>query len=235
LAELDTANYSLAQFDNYLHMHRHKFPHTIPCRFQLEARVGDSAYKGTWGFGFWNDPFSLGFTAGGMSRVLPVLPNVAWFFYGSVENYLSLKDDGLGAGFRAQTFRAPLLPSFMSILAVPTLPLLIFPAGVRLLRKLLRLVVKEDSKTLQINTKTWHTYSLEWRSDEVVFEVDEEQVFRTKIVPNGRLGLVIWIDNQYFRFDPDGKLKFGVLQIPSKQSLEVRNLTLTGEGGYAYP
>jgi len=227
LPELHTPNYSLAQMDNYMHLRRRQFPHIAPLRLQLEARVGDSTYKGTWGFGFWNDPFSLGFAAGGMSRVLPVLPNAAWFFFGSDENYLSLSDDAPGSGFQAQIFRSPLLPSVLSVSAAPALPLLFFSKGIRLLRKLLRFVVKEEAKRLKITANSWHTYSLELESNRVLFEVDGEQVFCTNIAPKGRLGLVIWIDNQYFQFDPTGKLKFGVLQIPSMQSLEIRHLTIT--------
>jgi len=86
-------NYRLAQIDNYMHLPRRKFPLKPPISMILEAKISSPSITGTWGFGMWNDPFSLGFGGGGMSKFLPVLPNAAWFFYGSNENALSLYDD----------------------------------------------------------------------------------------------------------------------------------------------
>jgi hypothetical protein len=45
-------------------------------------------------------------------------------------------------------------------------------------------------------------------------------------VPQSRLGLVIWIDNQYAAFPPDGKLGFGTLPNASVTTLEVKNITI---------
>lgn len=232
LPKLGTERYCLAQVDNYMHLPRGKFPHQQPLKLQLEARVSSGDLSGTWGFGLWNDPFSLGFGAGGMMRFLPVLPNAAWFFYGSKENFLSLRDNQPRAGFHAKTFRSPLLPSILSLSAVPFVPLMLWPAAARQLRKLSRVMVKEDFNLLAINVEEWHAYSLVWKEGLVLFEVDGLEVFRTGVSPRGRLGLVIWIDNQFFRFDPGGKLGFGFLKTASQFRMQLRNLTMAYEGGY---
>lgn len=219
--------YCLAQLDDYMHLPRHRFPHQPPVILQLEARTSSKdALRGTWGFGFWNDPYSLGFGAGGMSRLMPILPNAAWFFYGSEENHLTLRDDQPGAGFHVQCFRGSRLPSILSLLAVPALPFLLWRATARQLRRLARVIVKEDLKSLDISTGSWHVYSLEWQKEKVIFKVDGGLVYQTQISPQGRLGLVIWIDNQYFRFDPQGNIGFGFLKTPTQQSLLIRHINL---------
>ena len=227
LPEHTKTQYRLAQVDDYMHLPRRKVPYQPPVRLRLEARISDTDVQGTWGFGLWNDPFSLGFGAGGMARLLPVPPNAAWFFYASDENHLSLRDDQPGSGFHVKTYRSPLLPSFLSVLAVPAVPLLLWQSTVRFVRKILRSVVKEDCKSLQISMEDWHTYSIIWQTDQVLFEVDSTKVFQTGVSPLGRMGLVMWIDNQYFLFDPEGNLGFGFLSTPSPVRLQIRNISVT--------
>lgn len=227
LPELPSGKYGLAQVDNYAHLPRWKFPYQLPLKLVLEARVSDTDLPGTWGFGFWNDPFSFGFGGGGMARLLPVLPNAAWFFYGSQENHLSLRDDQPGCGFHAKTFCSPRLPSILSLLAVPFAPFLLWPASARLLRRLGCSVVKEASTALSVPVADWHTYELLWFPSQVVFSIDQQDVFQTATSPQGRLGLVVWIDNQYFRFDGMGQLGFGFIEVSKEQWLQVRNLSVT--------
>lgn len=227
LPEIPAGRYGLAQVDNYSNLPRRKFPHRPPLKMTLEARVSAPDLPGTWGFGLWNDPFSIGFGGGGMARALPVLPNAAWFFYGSQENHLSLRDDQPGAGFQAKTFRSPRLPAVLSILAAPGVPFLMWPAAARLMRKWARLFVTESVHPLSLNVQEWHSYELEWTQDQAVFTVDQHEVLRTPHTPQGRLGLVIWIDNQYFRLDPRGEIKFGYLAVCDLAWLEVRGLRVT--------
>lgn len=229
LPALPARKYGLAQLDDYMHLPRKSFLHQPPLKLTLEARVSAAVLPGTWGFGLWNDPFSFGFGAGGMARALPVLPNVAWFFYGSAENHLTLDDAGPGAGFHVKVYQSPRLPAVMSLLAAPALPFLIWPAFVRLMRRLARLLVAEDARSLNIDTTEWHTYLLSWTVNGVVFSVDNDIVMRTTIVPQGPLGLVIWIDNQYFKFSPEGKLGFGFLEYPAAGWLQVRHLDLSSD------
>jgi hypothetical protein len=42
--------------------------------------------------------------------------------------------------------------------------------------------------------------------------VDDALVLETSVSPRPPLGLVIWIDNQFAAFTPEGKVGFGVLK-----------------------
>jgi len=227
LPQSDRPRYCLAQLDDYMPLPRCKLPYQTPFSFQLEAKVSGSDLPGTWGFGLWNDPFSAGFIAGGVSRLLPVLPNAAWFFYGSEENHLSLRDDTPASGFHVKTFRSPQIPSFLSLFALPLAPFLCCPFTARTLRRLASKLIREDGRALQIDATVWHEYGLTWEDEEVNFSIDGKTIFQTPVSPRGRLGLVIWIDNQYFRFDSQGKIGFGSLKIKCEQSLSIRNIELT--------
>jgi hypothetical protein len=227
LPVLPAKKYGLAQVDDYTHFARRKFSHQPLLRIQLEARVSGNALPGTWGFGLWNDPFSFSIGGGGMVRALPVMPNAAWFFYGSQENCLSLRDDQPSSGFHAKTFCSPRLPAILSLLAVPGLPFLFWPAAVRLLRRMARRLIKEAAVPIEVRVDSWHVYELIWQADQVIFSINQKTLLDTNVSPQGRLGLVIWIDNQYFRLDPDGKVGFGFLDVPVEQWLEIRGLSVT--------
>ena len=227
-----SGKYALAQVDDYMHLRRGQFPHQPPISLHLEARVSATDLPGTWGFGFWNDPFSAGFGAGGMQRFLPVLPNTAWFFYGSDPNHLSLREDVPGSCFHAKVFRSPLLPGFLSLLALPVAPFLLCPATARILRRLARILVKEDAAALSVDVTERHHYQLDIREQHVAFLVDHRPVFHTHLWPLGHLGLVIWIDNQYFKLTPEGEIGLGFLSISTSQVMNVQNLILTKNNGY---
>ena len=72
----------------------------------------------------------------------------------------------------------------------------------------------------------WHRYRLDWREKRVSFMVDDVQVFETAVSPSPPLGLVIWIDNQYAAFTPEGRIGFGVLENPEPAWLEVKEMEL---------
>ncbi len=218
--------YCLAQLDDYMHQTRRGFPHQSPFHMRLAVRVSGEVLSGTWGFGLWNDPFSVGALAGGVRRILPVLPNAAWFFYGSDENHLSLRDDLPASGFHMKTFRSPLIPSPFSLLALPVIPFLLCPWVAKVCRSAARAVVKEDAQALNVDVTEWHAYELFWGQDSMKFIVDDQLVFQTPNVPLGRMGLVIWIDNQYFSFNSKGQIKYGALKTKSGGWLEVRHLSL---------
>jgi hypothetical protein len=172
---------------------------------------------------------SLGF--GGNPFRLPALPNAVWFFYASPQNYLSFKNgDGQShrivptSGFMAQTFRSPKFH-----------PLLI-PAGLALpfsrgtTRKLLSKVIDEDSSAVSVDVTQWHRYRLEWETKRTVWYVDEVQIFESPVSPNASrpLGVIIWIDNQYAAFTPDGKIAAGVLE-NEEEWLEVEDIVMRAE------
>jgi len=203
--------YRLAQLDDYHGLSRRHFPWRTPITFKVRARASHTTIAGTWGFGLWNDPLSLsiGFGSG---RKLPALPNTAWFFFASPENYLSLRDDLPANGALAATFRAPHLPVLILSPGVLALPLLFLGFTARFLRRVAARIVQQDSGALDIDPAEWHDYACNWVSDHVTFRVDEQVVFETSISPRGPLGSVIWMDNQYAAWKPDGGLKWGLLE-----------------------
>jgi len=220
--------YRLAQLDDYAQISRSRFPWRAPLRLSLSARTSSDSLPGTWGFGLWNDPFGLSLGFGGNPLRLPALPNAAWFFGASEESYLSFREVGRddlapalpANGFIAQVFRSPKFH-----------PLLI-PAGLALpfsrqaTRRLMGKVIGEDGIGLSVDATQWHRYSLEWREERVAFEVDDAQVFESLVTPHPPLGLVIWIDNQYAAFTPEGKIGFGVLQNPEPAWLEIKDIDM---------
>jgi hypothetical protein len=218
--------YRLAQLDDYTLLSRRHFPHGSGLCLSLSARTSSDSLPGTWGFGLWNDPFGLSLGFGGNPFRLPALPNAVWFFGASEENYLSFREQGrgdsapTGNGFMVQTFRSPKLH-----------PLLI-PAGMALpfsrkaTRRILGRVIEEDGDALRVDPSQWHGYRLEWSLNRVSFEVDNVQVFESPVSPHPPLGLVIWIDNQYAAFTPQGRIGVGVLENPEPGWLEIKDLEI---------
>ena len=211
----DKRGYRLAQLDDYYHFPRRNFPHHS-LTLGLRARTSAGSLPGTWGFGVWNDPFGLSLGFGGSPLRLPALPNAAWFFCASKENYLSFGEKP-GNGFLAQTFRSPrfdarLVPAGLAM-----------PFSRRTTRRLLERIVEEDGVCLVVDVTQWHGYRLRWSPKRVVFEVDEDVVMETSVSPYPPLGLVIWIDNQYAAFPPEGGPAFGILPNPAAW-LEIEEL-----------
>lgn len=88
-------------------------------------------------------------------------------------------------------------------------------------------IVAEDGVRLGVDVTAWHTYRLEWSPKRSVFRVDGDLVLETSVSPRPPLGLVIWIDNQYAAWRPDGKSGFGVLENTEPAWLEIEELDLS--------
>lgn len=233
--------YRLAQLDDYAKLARNKFPLHPPLTLTLSARASSDSIPGTWGFGLWNDPFGLSLGFGGNAWRFPSLPNAVWFFGASDENYLSFRDDKPAQGFLAQIFHAPKFHPLL-IWAGLTLPFsrirmrqmlsrVIEEDGVTLWSPTARRRVQEQAPALQINSvdpTQWHKYKLDWSLKRVSFEVDDVIVFESNVSPHPPLGLVIWIDNQFAAFTPEGEIGFGVLANPEPAWLEVKDLQIKG-------
>jgi hypothetical protein len=213
--------YRLAELDDHLDTARSHFPWQAPLRLELRARVSAPDLPGTWGFGFWNNPFSASLGISGTARRLPVLPNAAWFFYAGPPNYLAFRDNHPAEGFLAATFSAPPIPSLALAPAGLALPLLALPLTAKLLRRAAGLLIGEDSTLLDGDVTKWHTYRLDWGNDLARFFVDGSEVWATGVLPRGKLGSVIWIDNQYAAFPPSGRLRAGSSPNPQPAWLEV--------------
>lgn len=227
--------YRLAQLDDYPQLRRSEFAWNVPVRLSLSARTSSGLIPGTWGFGFWNDPFGLSLGFGGNPFRLPTLPNAVWFFGASKESYLSFRDvstpplkgddsaqrEIAATGFLAQTFRSP---KFHPSLIRAGLAL---PFSRKATRRLLGSVIDEDGIALSVDVSQWHSYRLDWRENSVSFDVDNVQVFKSHMSPNPPLGLVIWIDNQFAAFTPEGKIGFGVLENPEPAWLDIKDVDVT--------
>ncbi|HUI87604.1 MAG TPA: hypothetical protein VLX61_02640 [Anaerolineales bacterium] len=212
--------YRLAQLDGYGRLPRRSFTAQPPSRFSLRARASSQSLPGTWGFGLWNDPFGLSFGFGENLLSLPALPNAVWFFHASPQNHLSFRNDKPAQGFLAQAFSSPRLHPLL-------LPIgLMFPFSRRRARQLLARVVAEDAAIMSVDRTLWHHYRLEWRPDRSSFWVDGNLVLDTPVSPRPPLGLVLWIDNQYAAFMPDGKLKWGLEKNPTEAWLEIEDVTI---------
>lgn len=219
--------YRLAQFDDYAALKRREFHWNPPVTLQLQGRASAPHLPGTWGFGLWNDPFSLGLGLGGGVRKLPALPQAAWFFFASPPNYLSFRDDLPAVGGLAATFSSKKIPTPLLGLGAPLLPALVFRPAARLFRRLARLVIGQSAVLMPHDPTTWHDYRIVWRAEQVSFVVDGQTVLDTAVAPCSPLGLVVWIDNQYAALPPDGKLGWGTLENEDSwievKELEIRN------------
>ncbi len=214
--------YRLAQLDDYGSRPRRSFAWRPPIRLVMRARASVDELPGTWGFGFWNDPFGMAILSGAEVLRLPVLPNAAWFFFASTPNYLSLRDDLPAQGGLVATFRAPRWPAALLALGAPALPLFLFRSGARLLRRLGRRVVHQSAAAISSDPTLWHQYEIEWKAEQVVCRVDGVELLATQTAPLSPLGFVMWVDNQYAGLPPDGKAAFGTLANPQPAWIEVQ-------------
>jgi hypothetical protein len=216
--------YRVAQLDDYGKLRRDAFPHAAPVSISLRARASSPEIPGTWGFGLWNNPFSMAVLSGVEILRLPALPNAAWFFFASPPNFLSLGDDLPGWGALAMTFCSPRWPPARLALGAPAVPLLFWPPTARLLRPIARRFVSQAAVDMSLDVTSWHQYNLIWQPDRVVFSVDENAVLETRTVPAGPLGLVMWVDNQYAGLPPGGRLSFGSLENRAEAWIELEEL-----------
>ena len=231
MAPAGAATYRLAQLDDYAQRRRSQFLHRPPLHLSLWARASSGTVPGTWGFGLWNDPFGYSLTVRGSGRRLPTLPQAAWFFYASPANFLSFRDDKPAQGFLAATFASLPWSGFLSLLAAPLAPALLLPPLARLLRRLARVAIHEDSTALSVDPTLRHRYSLRWLPEGVTFAVDDAVVLEAPVSPRGPLGLVLWVDNQYAAFPPNGRLRFGSLAAAEPATLELGDLLLDSASG----
>lgn len=218
--------YRLAQLDDHKSLPRRDFPWRPPLKLSLQARVSAQELPGTWGFGLWNDPFSILFAYNRLALRFPALPDAAWFFYASPQNYLSFRDDLPASGFLASTFSSKKVATAKLALASPILALTLIPNTSQLVRKLLRGAVRQDASLIHTKVTDWHDYSMEWDDGKVRFSLDGVAILITNIAPSGPLSLVIWVDNQYAALPASGRLRYGTLPNPEPAWLEIREFSM---------
>ena len=225
--------YSNAQIDDYQDLARRHFPWNPPLRLSVRARFSHPASQlaGTAGFGFWNDPFAM---TGGR---LPWLPRAIWFFYASPPSNMKLHPGVPGHGWKAATIDA-LRPATvpLALLALPAVLLMNVPALYRVLWPPIQRAVNVGEAPIPAEMTEWHTYVLHWGRDRARFFVDPargplEEPFLEAPSPRGPQGLVLWMDNQYLVITPQGRFRWGMLDVPDRQWMEVDQVTVEATGG----
>ena len=218
--------YADAQIDDYgLDGNgRSQYPWLPGTYLSLRARLSHSTDQltGTAGFGFWNAPFA------DPNVRWPALPQAAWFFFASKPTDLPLALEGPGRGWFAATIDAsttaalaliPLAPAVLILNQISSLRQRIWPA----VRRRLQI----SYAPISCKTEVWHSYALSWRPDGCAFLIDGRLVLETSFSPQGPLGFVCWIDNQYLIATNRGRFAWGKLPTRYRQVLEVRDLHIS--------
>lgn len=216
--------YADAQLDDTQNLARGSLRWKPPLRFSIRARTSIPDPLGTFGFGFWNDPFSLSLGMGGAARKLPAAPQYAWFFYGSPPLDLPLAEGVPGSGWKAATLAFREMPSLLlAPIAAGGGLLAAFPPTRRWAFRQARRFYQAEERLLGIDPSAWHAYSMEWSLSSVRFFVDGAEVLRSTHPPAPPLGLVLWIDNQYAVASVEKGFGFGVLPLEREQTLELED------------
>ncbi len=237
LSDATSARYSNAQIDDYQGLSRRDFVWRPPLRLTVRARFShlpataegvspaERALTGTAGFGFWNDPWLM------TELRAPTLPRAAWFFYASPPSNMKLDLQVPGYGWKAATVDA-LQPAalWLAPLALPAILLMNLRPLYRALWPPIQRRLNVAEALLGVDTCQWHTYELEWGLERARFRVAAQggpprQVLEAP-APHGPLGFVMWMDNQYLVATPWGRLRWGLLDMPGQQWLEVDHLAI---------
>ena len=220
-----SGTYRLAQLDDYGRLPRRRLPWVPPLTLHLRARLSAPDLPGTWGFGLWNDPFGFSLGFGGTPGRLPALPQAAWFFSASPESALALRDGIPSHGFFAGSFRSPGLPAVFLTPGLLAAPLLLLHPVSRLLRRLAGQVACQEGVDVSVDVTQEHFYEIRWLRESLRWEVDGRTLLQSDRPPLSPLGLVLWIDNQYAAWRPDGTLGYGTLANPTAW-LEITHLEM---------
>ena len=235
LEETSAQRYSNAQLDDYSALRASRYPWRPPLRMRVRARASRPAepavspplggarwLRGTVGFGFWNAPFTL---AGGGLR----LPEAVWFFGASSPSDMALTVGGIGYGWKAQVIHSRRLDTLAAVGPMALTALWARVAGddrpaAHWMERLAG-AHEQPLDATQADLREWRDYALEWRPDVARFSIDGQEVFAAPDPPQGPLGFVAWIDNQYAIATPRGQLRFGALDGPP-QWLELESLAI---------
>jgi hypothetical protein len=216
--------YTNAQIDDYQALSRAVFPHCPGVTMSLRARFSHNAdqLRGTAGFGFWNDPFGMT----GPRR--PTLPRALWFFFSDSASNMALALDVPGPGWKAATIDAWRWPFFLLAPTAPiAMPLMNIKALYRRLWPLGQRAIGVHEAPLDLDMTAWHSYRIAWQPASVRFFVDETLVLHADQAPRGRVGLVIWKDNQAMTVTPWNLPRHQLVASAAEQWLEIADLVIT--------
>ena len=76
-------------------------------------------------------------------------------------------------------------------------------------------LICQDAVRVDVEVTAWHEYSILWLDGDCSFQVDGVKILRAFCSPRPPWGLVLWIDNQYAAWTPEGRLAAGTLENPS--------------------
>jgi hypothetical protein len=219
--------YADAQIDDTQGLSRERFLWTPPLRLAIRARIEPASPIGTWGFGFWNDPFAVSLGQGGAARRWPCGPRALWFFCASPPNEFGFTA-GPRNGWRAMSIDTPelhpllLTPAALIAAALAQLPIIRHPVMQLALKQ-----VTASEAILPGPGTDIHEYDLAWGKDEATFCVDGDVVLRAENPPTCPLGFIAWIDNQYAIATLEHGLHFGTLATDLGQSLHLQHALIT--------
>jgi len=215
--------YADAQIDDYGWPGKRTYPHHPGTILTLRARFSHHADQltGTAGFGFWNAPFA------DPSSRRPALPQAAWFFFASPPTDLPLAPQGEGRGWFAGTLDAT---TGRALAWAPLAPLVVLLSQSNQIRQRVWPIVQSalaiSFAPLALDMTAWHEYRLSWQRSGCFFQVDGKPVLQTSHSPQGSLGFVCWLDNQFMVATPKGRFRWGTLDTGAEQWMEVTGLTV---------
>ncbi len=239
--------YSDAQIDDYTTTTPATFRWRPPVRMAVRARAshpapappastpasppdtrgeseGQRHLVGTFGFGFWNAPASL--------RRVPRLPAAVWFFGASQPSNMALVPGVAGWGWKAQVVHANrpgmALTGASAVGAALWARLSGDPLAYAQAERWTQRATGAYEAQLSplADLREWREYTLEWRRNVARFWVNDTEVLAAPSPPQGPLGFIAWLDNQYAIATPRGELRFGTLS-SGPQWLELDYLRIT--------
>lgn len=218
LSGTQPTRYADAQLDDYAGMARRHFPWRPPLRFTVRARAS-GPLLGTAGFGFWNNPFS---PLGGW----PALPAALWFFHAAPPSNMPLALGVPGHGWRAASIDTTTARALRwAPLALPVaLANRVGPLQRRIWPRVQHDLCLAEAP-IAAPARAWRNYVIEWRRDGARFSIDGSTVLEIARVPQGPLGMVLWVDNQWMVATPRGRFGWGVSATPT-QWLDIAQLTV---------
>lgn len=237
LGDATAACYSNAQIDDYQGLPRRDLAWHPPLRLTVHARFSHQpatsegtppagqALVGTAGFGFWNDPFLM------TEPRLPALPRATWFLYASPPSNMKLDLQLPGFGWKAATIDAQRPAAlWLAPLAGPAVLLMNVRPLYRILWPPVQRRISVAEALLDVDARQWHTYELVWGMERARFRLAPRgEALRLVLEapsPGGPLGFVMWMDNQYLVATPWGRLRWGTLDVPGQQWMEVAHLAI---------
>ncbi len=221
--------YTNSQIDDYQGLPRSQLAWRPPLRLTVRARFSHplEQLRGTAGFGFWNDPLLI------TRRRLPALPRALWFFFASPPSNMKLDIDTPGHGWKVAAIDAQRLRALSWAPMAPLLvPLMNLSPAYRFLWPKIQRALGIHEATIPADMTQWHDYVLDWEREEARFSLAASDPASAiplldAPAPGRSLGFVMWQDNQYLVLTPWGRIRWGLLDVPEQQWMEVKHLEIS--------